>query len=209
MEYSRLMSAWFREAGPVTFLVTGSKAEGLSCFLESDIDIMVVHNSVICIEDGVNAHNFPREITVFRSYSRMTYSGHCRLILERRGTMTYLAVADALCDDGYGRELLSSDLYVLNFLNVMFSEDIVHHHRSGPSTPSTMYVSLPKDLVSAFRYYCLDILSKWAARPRHWPPSEVVHQVVSLGAFLTPVVFKGSEYKHIEWRVYSTMGRSN
>ena len=95
-----------------TWITTGSKAEGLTSFLESDIDCMIVTKRVICLEDDVDPSTIPVEISVFRSCSRMSYHGHCRLLLERYGTHIPSMVYNALCDDGYGRGLLSSDLYV-------------------------------------------------------------------------------------------------
>ncbi|XP_052263977.1 uncharacterized protein LOC127867072 [Dreissena polymorpha] len=204
MEWGRLCTAQVR--GAVTIIITGSKAEGLSRFCESDMDRMFVINSVICLEDSVYANNFPSEITVLRSYSLMSYAGHCRLLLERRGTMVDPYVDGALCDDGYGRELLSSDMFVNYFSKTQYEAHVVQHARAGPSIPTTSKGVHHSDTVWALRYYCPNILSKWAARPRHWPPAEVVQHVVSLGAFLTPVGFKGSEYQHVEWRVCFNAG---
>ncbi|KAH3865675.1 hypothetical protein DPMN_028717 [Dreissena polymorpha] len=188
------------------YIITGSKGEGLSNFLESDVDIMYVNNRVFCLEDDVKSSAFPGEITVLRSLSRRSYHGHCRLLLERRGTTIIRQVDDAFCDDGYGRELLSSDLFVNNWSKVKNWEGIVQHERAGPSIPTTELGNLHRDKVHALHYYCPNILSTWAARPRHWPPTEVVKYVVSLGAFLTPVGLKGSEYQHVEWRVCFNAG---
>ncbi|KAH3865493.1 hypothetical protein DPMN_028532 [Dreissena polymorpha] len=203
-EICRLMTALCR--GAITLIITGSKAEGLSRLYESDMDIMVVMNRVICLEDGVNANNFPSEMTMLRSYSLMSYAGHCRLLLERRGTMVDTIVDDSFCDDGYGRELLSSDIFVNNLSKIKHGAHVVQHDRAGPSIPTSLRGVHHNDMVCALRYYCPNILSKWAARPRHWPPAEVVQHVVSLGAFLTPVGFKGSEYQHVEWRVCFNAG---
>ncbi|KAH3874437.1 uncharacterized protein LOC127869222 [Dreissena polymorpha] len=189
-----------------TNIITGSKAEGLTSFLEIDRDEMFLLNSVICQEDDVHTYIYPREIKVLRSCNRMSYHGHCRLLLERRGTMIHPNVDDAFCDDGYGREILSSDLYVNNWSNVHLSAKTVRHDHAGPSTPTTILGAVHTDTVCALRYHCPNILSKWATRPRHWPPPEVVQKVVSLGAFLTPVGFKGSEYQHVEWRVCFNAG---
>ena len=83
-EWGRLITA--RACGAVTMIFSGSKAEGLTRYFKSDLDQMLVLNSVSCLEDGVNALAFAREITVLRSLSSMSYHGHCRLLLERRGT---------------------------------------------------------------------------------------------------------------------------
>ncbi|XP_052259552.1 uncharacterized protein LOC127863907 [Dreissena polymorpha] len=203
-EYSKLLTARF--CGKATYIMTGSKGEGLSSYLESDRDQMIVNNRVFCLEDDVKSIAFPGEITVLRSLSRRSYHGHCRLLLERLGATIHRHVHGAFCDDGYGLELLSSDLYVNNWSNEDLTEGEVQHERAGPSIPSTMHGHMHSDYVHALHYYCPNILSKWAARPRHWPPPEVVQRVVSLGAFLTPVGFKGSEYQHVEWRVCFNAG---
>ncbi|KAH3865475.1 hypothetical protein DPMN_028514 [Dreissena polymorpha] len=169
---------------------------------------MIVNNRVFCLEDDVKSSAFPGEITVLRSLSRRSYHGHCRLLLERRGTTIIRQVNDAFCDDGYGRELLSSDLFVNNWSKVAMREGMVQHERAGPSIPNTVLGYLHSDTVHALPYYCPSILSKWAARPRHWPPPEAVQRVVSLGAVLTPVGFKGSEYQHVEWRVCFNAGET-
>ncbi|KAH3865238.1 hypothetical protein DPMN_028277 [Dreissena polymorpha] len=164
-EWGRLTTT--RSCGAATLIVTGSKAKGLSNYLESDFDAMLVLNRVICLDDDVNASTFPGEITVLRSLSRMSYHGHCGLLLERRGKTIIRQVNHAFCDDGYGRELLSSDLFVTNWSNDTLTEGMVRHERAGPSRPSTLQGNLHNDLVHALRYYCPNILSKWAARPRH------------------------------------------
>ncbi|KAH3875360.1 uncharacterized protein LOC127869394 [Dreissena polymorpha] len=203
-ELGKLLTA--RARGTGTVIITGSKGEGLSSYLESDVDVLIVHNTVICLEDDVNSSAFPGEITVLRSLSRKIYHGHCRLLLERCGNPIIKQVSDAFCDDGYGRELLSSDLFVNNCSNEVWPEGTVQHERAGPSIPSTVLGHMHRDLVHALPYYCPSILSKWAARPRHWPPPEAVQRIVSLGAVLTPIGFKGSEYQHVEWRVCFNAG---
>ncbi|KAH3865461.1 uncharacterized protein LOC127867042 [Dreissena polymorpha] len=203
-EQGKLLTA--RRCGGATIIITGSKGEGLSSYFESDMDVIAVNNRVFCLDDDVNSSAFPGEITVLRSLSRRSYHGHCRLLLERRGTTMLKQVNDAFCDDGYGRELLSSDLYVNNWSKQGLRKGEVQHERAGPSIPSTLHGHLHRDKVHALHYYCPNILSKWAARPRHWPPPEAVQRVVSLGAVLTPVGFKGSEYQHVEWRVCFNAG---
>ncbi|KAH3708383.1 hypothetical protein DPMN_067832 [Dreissena polymorpha] len=207
-EEARLYS---RHSNAVTMMIAGSKAEGLTRPMESDLDYLFVHKDVICLEDGVNAGTVTREITVLRSCSRMTYPGHCRLLLERRGTYISWEVNEAFCDDGNGRVILSSGLFAHNvrlpsLLPYVLRKYGVMHDRAGPSMPYTEHGVIHYDIVNSFFYCCPDILSKWASRPRHWPPPEAVQQVVSLGALLTPVGVKGSEYEHVEWRVCFNAG---
>ncbi|XP_052222125.1 uncharacterized protein LOC127838413 isoform X2 [Dreissena polymorpha] len=203
--------AWDRHATAkmrgIACITTGSKAEGLTSYLESDVDKLVVTKSVICLEDGVDSSSVPVEITIFRSCSRISYSGHCRLLLERYGTHVSIEVYNALCDDGFGRGLLSSDLYVNHLLNFKLREGIVQHERAGPSTPKTIGV-LKRDTVNALHFYCPSILTRWAARHRYWPSADVVREVVSLGAFVSPVGVKGSDYEHVEWRMCFNTGEN-
>ncbi|KAH3819535.1 uncharacterized protein LOC127881289 [Dreissena polymorpha] len=203
----RLMTALM--CGSATCFTTGSKAEGLTCFLESDIDVMCVDNNVICIEEGVDSSNILKETTILRACSQKSYPGHCILLLERSGTTITTFVHNALCDDGYDHELLSSALYINAWLNFKRTEGAVILDRVGPSTPSTYYGgTLHQDLVHALHLYCPSILTRWAARPRNWPTNNIVQKVVSLGTVVTPVGFKGSDYEHVEWRLCFNAGEN-
>ncbi|KAH3788521.1 hypothetical protein DPMN_166666 [Dreissena polymorpha] len=75
--------------GILRCVTTGSKAEGLTSVLESDIDVMVIVSGFVCTEDGVNYSSLPNEIAVFKIYTDICYHGHCRLLLERRSSMVY------------------------------------------------------------------------------------------------------------------------
>ncbi|KAH3791585.1 hypothetical protein DPMN_145073 [Dreissena polymorpha] len=191
-----------RSHGMVTWITTGRKAEGLTSYLESDTDVKCVTNHAICLEEGVDSSIVPGEKGIFRSCSRISYHGHCRLLLERHGTDISTVVYNALCDDGYGSGLLSSDLYVNQWLNSLHHESSVGHERAGPSAPVTINGFYHRDIVGALHFYCLNILTRWVARHRNWPTSDVVQEVVSLGAFVPPVGVKGSDYEHVEWRMF-------
>ncbi|KAH3791473.1 hypothetical protein DPMN_144959 [Dreissena polymorpha] len=208
--WDRHMTA--RKGGSLTWITTGSKAEGLTSYRESDRDLMCVRNNVICLEEGVDSSIVPGEktINVFRSCSRISYHGHCRLLLERYGTDIPKVVYNALCDDGYGSGLLSSDLYVNQILNLkyMYDERTVGHERAGPSAPFTSNGTDHADLVGALHFKCPSILTRWATRPRNWPSPDVVQEVKSLGAFVSPVGVKGSDYEHVEWRMCFNTGEN-
>ncbi|KAH3792599.1 hypothetical protein DPMN_146095 [Dreissena polymorpha] len=64
------------------------------------------------------------------------------------------------------------------------------------------------DTVVSLRCHCPSILKRWATRHRHWPPPVIVQRVVSFGANVTPVGFKGSEFKQIEWRICFNTGET-
>ncbi|KAH3791856.1 uncharacterized protein LOC127837150 [Dreissena polymorpha] len=206
--HDRHMTALAR--GNSTWVTTGSKAEGLTNYRESDTDSMCVTNHVMCLEEGVDSSIVPGEKSIFRSCSRISYHGHCRLLLERYGTRIPTIINNALCDDGYGSGLLSSDLYVNQMLNVkyMYNERTVGHERAGPSAPFTSNGIDHADLVGALHFKCPSILTRWAARHRNWPSSDVVQEVVSLGAFVSPVGVKGSDYEPVEWRMCFNTGEN-
>ncbi|KAH3752301.1 hypothetical protein DPMN_186917 [Dreissena polymorpha] len=206
-ELARLTTAL--ACGNAMWITTGSKAEGLTCFLESDRDSIVVINGIICLEEGVDSIILPADINIFRSCSRMSYPGHCILLLERYGSSIPIRVVNALCDDGYGRKFLSSDLFVNEWLTRRHRQCEVQLERAGPSTPTSYHGGkLREDLVHALHFNCPSILTRWASRHRHWPTPNVVKEVVSLGALVTPVGMKGSDYEHVEWRICFNSGEN-
>ncbi|KAH3733809.1 hypothetical protein DPMN_040244 [Dreissena polymorpha] len=195
-----------------TLFTAGSKAEGLTRFLESDIDIMTVANSALCVEAGINLHTIQDDIALFRMDTRV-YPGHCKLFLERQGSRRCIEFEKAFCDNGYGDVLLSSSLYLDEISTIwslfpQFREGMVDAERAGPSLPHTSGGVVHMDKVRALRCSCPSILDRWASRPRHWPSPVIVQKVVSLGAYVTPVGFKGSEFKHMEWRICFNTGET-
>ncbi|KAH3733150.1 hypothetical protein DPMN_039575 [Dreissena polymorpha] len=169
--------------------------------------MLSVVKGVLCVEAGINLHTIPDEIDVFRMDTRV-YPGHCRLLQERRAHTRFIQITNSLCDNGYGAVLLSSSLF-LDELSPLFTHSfIVDHERAGPSIPGTIHGLCDIDRVPALPCYCPIILQRWAARTRHWPSPVIVQKVVSLGAYLTPVGFKGSDYKHMEWRMCFNTGET-
>ncbi|KAH3734262.1 hypothetical protein DPMN_040701 [Dreissena polymorpha] len=186
-------------------ITAGSKAEGLTCWFESDIDNIFVEKDVLCVEAGVDLHTIPDDIEVYRMDTHV-YPGHCRLSLERQAYKRLDIIQNALCDDGQGNAILSSGLFVEEFAK--FSSTGVPLVRAGPSLPITLGGIAHVDYVHAIRCQCPCILQRWAERPRHWPAPDVVQKVVSLGSFVTPVGFKGSEYTFFEWRICFNTGET-
>ncbi|KAH3875177.1 hypothetical protein DPMN_038440 [Dreissena polymorpha] len=196
-EYDSIITA--SDPGAGTVITTGSKAEGLTCLFESDLDEMVVLDGVLCLENGVGADTFPRETTVFTFNTGLCYHGHSRLnLLERRGSIMSPMSRDALCHDTNGH-LLNSDLFV-NMFDFIYVSGEVRHGRAGPTKHSS-FGQLHIGIVVSLRCHCPGILLKWAERSRHLPLPDIVHKVVIMGAFFTPVDVKGSEYQHLEWRI--------
>ncbi|KAH3819538.1 hypothetical protein DPMN_121276 [Dreissena polymorpha] len=202
---ARLTTA--QTCGNAMWITTSSKAEGLTCFMESDRNLILVTNDIICSEDGVDSSIIPAKVNILRSRSRMSYPGHCKLLLERYGTTIPIQLKHTLCEDEHGSKFLSSDLYVNDWLKVKHRQGIVQHESAGSSTPSTFYDGkLQDDLVHALRLNCPSILIRWASRHRNWPTPNVVKEVVSLGALVTPVGIEGSDYEHVEWRICFNSG---
>ncbi|XP_052267828.1 uncharacterized protein LOC127869364 isoform X1 [Dreissena polymorpha] len=207
-EFDRLISA--RWSGKLTLITAGSKAEGLTSVYENDLDVMYVLKGIMCLENGVDSDKLPRETTVFTLNTGVCYHGHSRLnLLERRGDMILsIMLLDSLCEDENGRFLLSSAL-VVDAVNSDWASmpNEIHHERAGPSMPSSKG-QLHTDNVISLRCHCPGILSRWAERTRHWPPPDIVHKVVTMGSFVTPVGFRGSEYQHLEWRICFNTGEN-
>ncbi|KAH3868938.1 hypothetical protein DPMN_032093 [Dreissena polymorpha] len=189
-------------------ITVGSKAEGLSRCLESDRDVLGVITRVECIEVGFDLNLIPKDKTVFRMDTHICYPGHWILVLERGVPLFNAILLVALRETQNGKVILSSDAVLNN--RIMCSQlglTPIFNERAGPSLPFNVG-QCKADTVVALRYHCPSILQRWAARSRHWPPSNVVEKVVSMGAFLTPVGFTGSRNKNIEWRICFNTGET-
>ncbi|KAH3705620.1 hypothetical protein DPMN_080697 [Dreissena polymorpha] len=213
-EYDRLKNADLS----YTLITAGSKAEGLTCFLESDRDCLLLLKNVICLEAGINLYRIPDDLQVYRMDTHV-YPGHCRLLLERLTSRCLKIIHNALCDNGNRDVLLSSSLLLdeLSSLSAYAGQlltaytgqhEVVQHKCVGPSLLETILGSFHTDNVLALRCLCPSVLHRWAARPRHWPSPVKVQKVVTLGAILTTVGFKGSEFKHMEWRINFNNGEA-
>ncbi|XP_052238073.1 uncharacterized protein LOC127849511 isoform X3 [Dreissena polymorpha] len=209
-EFDRLMNARsLNKQKNGEQITAGSKAEGLTCFLESDWDMLFVLTKYLCVEADINLLTISYDIDVFRMDTMDTcvYPGHCRLLQERPAAHArYDIITKALCDNGNGGVLLSSSLLLDEYSESNAYEG--HHERAGPSMPETIRGVLHFDRVIALRCYCPSILQRWADRRRNWPSPTIVQKVVSLGAFVTPVGFKGSDCKHMEWRICFNTGEA-
>ncbi|KAH3701823.1 hypothetical protein DPMN_076820 [Dreissena polymorpha] len=80
-EQDRLINARLLTIPPTLSIciTTGSKAEGLTRYLENDRDQLYVDNNVMCLENGTHCDTMSRETTVSTLNTDMCYHGHCRL----------------------------------------------------------------------------------------------------------------------------------
>ncbi|KAH3850381.1 hypothetical protein DPMN_092792 [Dreissena polymorpha] len=177
-KYREFDSVQNDEGNDVTRITVGSKAEGLTCVLESDRDVLHVLKRVLCVEAGINLQTIPDDINVFRM-ATCVYPGHCILLFERPAQITFDLIAHALCVNGYGNVLLNSGLFMdgcatLTSKFEKYFVTSVQHERAGPSIPHTINGFLHMDIVFALRCHCPSIIHRWAARPSHWPSPDIV-----------------------------------
>ncbi|KAH3850413.1 hypothetical protein DPMN_092824 [Dreissena polymorpha] len=154
-EYDILMD---RRQSATTLIIAGSKAEGLTSWAESDIDLLNVLKSVICVEAGVDLHSIPDYMEVYSMDTRV-YPGHCRMILQRPSSTGVTLCNNALCDDGQGNALLSSSLLLDEFSKLKYYVG-VPLERTGPSLPVSGIYGLNIDIVPAINCQCPGILQR-------------------------------------------------
>ncbi|XP_052238889.1 uncharacterized protein LOC127850131 isoform X4 [Dreissena polymorpha] len=195
----------------VISITAGSKAEGLTGYFESDKDTLYILKHVLCVEAGTNLDTIPDDIDVFRMDTR-EYPGHCILLQERPATIPSAQIYNSLCHNGYGEVLLSSRLFqdYMYICQDLYMPPLLSRYAepTGPSRPVVGLDIIYDDIVDAIPCHCPSILQRWAARPRHWPSPVIVQKVVSFGACVTPVGHKGSDNKHIEWRICFNIGET-
>ncbi|KAH3694399.1 hypothetical protein DPMN_081839 [Dreissena polymorpha] len=137
----------------------------------------------------------------------MTTAGYCIVLFGRLAPAGTSAIPDSLCENECGNTLLSSALFVDHFRNFPLESSTVSHPQAGPSL-SWSNGPFKNDRVHAIRCHCPNMLQAWANRTRHWPPSDIVEKVVAMGAFVTPIGFKGSKHIHVEWRICFNTGET-
>ncbi|KAH3792579.1 uncharacterized protein LOC127838301 [Dreissena polymorpha] len=194
--------------GYFTQTTVGSKGEGLTCFLENDVDFLYVMNDVLCVEADIDLQTIPDNFHLFRMDTRI-HPGHCILLQERPSQNCLDIITRSLCCNAHGDILLSSVLWKDNVAQAFsYSPKSVQQQITGPSIPDTHIGILHVDKVFGLHCRCPSILKEWAARPRCWPQPVVVQKVVSLGAYATPVGVKGSELNYVEWRICFNTGEA-
>ncbi|XP_052234001.1 uncharacterized protein LOC127846613 [Dreissena polymorpha] len=191
----------------MTRITVGSKAEGVACWLESDYDVMLVSTDILCVESDIIKISNTNHKTILEVRSDACYPGYCLLDLKYRGEACLLVTENVFSTDTNGNKILGSEAFIDNAPDVSFEEDRVLYPRSGPSFPVSDG-PLRYDLVYALRCLCPSILKRWAKRPRVWPPNIIVEKVVRMGGYVVPVGFKGSDNKHMEWRICFTTGET-
>ncbi|XP_052789313.1 uncharacterized protein LOC128223899 [Mya arenaria] len=146
----------------ITKIVAGSKGEGSTALLESDIDIVQQNNYSVCETPGDDPLTLPDTHYKFTMDSEHCHPGHFRLELTHKGTPDNSKIQQALFVHDNGKTYVSSEKYRTTFI-----EDKTQETVSGPAiTGCNAYQSW--DHVYAFR--CTrqqPLLWQWMSRPRH------------------------------------------
>lgn len=182
-----------------TQITVGSKGEGLTSIYESDTDILIIPNNVVVVDDLKAKGDYPRDIKVLQMNNRLSYPGHCLLLLTGEGPRADEWESKGIMDFGNGVKLLTNRVISMASVNI---PSTVERQRSGPST---MFVvdEAPMDIVISFRCKTPSFIRHWVKRQREygWPPEEVIREISEMEVNLVGTGFTGSETKDVEWRV--------
>ncbi|XP_052788909.1 uncharacterized protein LOC128223669 isoform X2 [Mya arenaria] len=183
----------YKKSGIIT--ITGSKGEGFSTPYESDTDCFCLMNEILCREHGYASLQRRDINAVFIMDGEHCHPGHFWLKLDHLGAEGRTVIKDALFVHTNGQKYLSSHTFTEE------GKNMTHGKVSGPALTLT-HQSINTDTVIALPIQ-QQMLSEWISRPRHhsWPSPELKQEISKLGAYLVPVGCKGSETKHMEWRV--------
>ncbi|XP_052787414.1 uncharacterized protein LOC128222447 [Mya arenaria] len=197
----------------LTFVLAGSKGDGISNVLESDIDLMMCLSEAKCF-DIQSIQEAPNTYRVrFLSDFNGVTPGYCILKL-----VTY---NNPVGEDGEYLQLLLDNmvpyndgqyLLSLNMLKMAYDQQlgVDFGETNGPALTSFFShvwtsdgnLTTDIDLVMAIPVCCPVILQQWRHRRRNWgwPPQNVIEQVVNMDGQLVPVSSKENLLAPLEWR---------
>lgn len=205
-----------------TILAVGSVSEGVANVMESDTDLMMVYNEVICVDNPTYSTGFielkPDYSNVSPGYVKLTTAdfiqegssvsrGH--LLGRSKSGRPYVSSSRFKNDVEYDFDLSYDDRFrdfrpyasgpALTIDGTMGVTEL----NSELSVPS---VKIQNDLVAAFHFFgsdALNALKRWAARKRfqNWPPKCIIDAVTISNVYVVPVGEVGSETEDIEWRI--------
>ncbi|XP_045165118.2 uncharacterized protein LOC123529017 [Mercenaria mercenaria] len=190
----------------LSHMVVGSKAEGISSALESDIDHMFLFSDVICA-NSLEPFYLVENITLLQTDTSDTSPGYTKLrFIDCNGEMSVALFHEQ--GDLADRQVLQ-DNYISSekFLSFHYKgvRSVEPHHGmirglSGPAMESERFYK--EDCVCALHCYCPHLLENWKRRPRQydWPSRDTLDTVASMFGQLVPVGFKGSGNQRLEWR---------
>ncbi|XP_052788906.1 uncharacterized protein LOC128223666 isoform X2 [Mya arenaria] len=180
------------------WVTTGSKGEGLSSPCESDTDVLLLKKNILCKLPGHASLQLPDIITVFIMDGEHCHPGHFWLELDHLGNANITA---PLFVHTNGKTYFSSQKLTERLKEIVQSVPGPTYTVSGPAVKHE-FESERMDSVVALPIQQA-MLSEWISRPRHhsWPSPELIQEISKLQAYLVPVGCKGSETKHMEWRL--------
>lgn len=186
-------------------VMAGSRKEGLSSALESDINQLFFDRSAICCQELTDACSHPKDKTVFKMSQVFCSPGYTFLQLLKTGTKVNDVIKKSLKDVG-SLKYLSSSFAVKHFQNIWgkMSKSIMTTIKSeiqGPSAPAD-FCGIAIDYVYTLQCCCPSQLRDWYFRPRvhEWPSEELRTEVLQLGANLVATGCKNDVSRDLEWR---------
>lgn len=197
---------WFLDC-----ITAGSKSEGLTAPLESDLDRMMAYANVFCADDISPFTQLP-DCSVFETKRRSTPPGYTKLRMARLAYTMDVRFCDALIKDGNGQFYISSDFFVQCCINLWRNDEFnISHKRSGPAMATvTNELDLKVDTVRALPCVCPQVLQSYFKRHRDygWPSSNQLIEISCLEGHVVPVGYKGSDTAFLEWRICYTEAES-
>lgn len=188
------------ETPNVSYKTVGSRKEGISRTLESDVDSLLMFEPVVCIEENI-PEEFSESAVVF-TMNKTTSPGYVILRLLKH-EIDINEVDIALCtaaNDKY----LSSHIFKTNVLKVRHRGGVEEEpHITGPAVSQTFRIGGDTDTVYTFKSICANILFKWMTRPRNhdWPPLPVREKISKMSGNVVATGYKGSVLEDFEWRL--------
>jgi len=190
--------------GHIKSILAGSLGEGISKLCSSDIDMMLSHCDIICVDERSHA-NGPYSLVLQNEYTD-TFPGYVRLRADRPVRNHQRHLFSQRCIHT-GRHYLSS-LLTMQTLSLNDPRYLIN----GPACTSTAdnnidaKLKIDFDSVLALLFVSLNILEKWMGRERHheWPPRALRRKIFTMTGYVVHVGHKFSEHKDVEWRISYT-----
>ena len=181
-------------------IVVGSRTEGIVPGMDSDFDVLVVDNDIICTEYLDKLTNISRYKRIFQLDMTNAPPGYCYLKTTEGCSYTeeippwvdgdYTRTGPAFQPARYMKELKGLYSVVKSFFHV----------------PDTL-LSVSYDFVAAYKCNLPVILAAWCVRERRydWPSRETIQHVSTLPVHVVQVGLKGHEKEELQWRISFTL----
>lgn len=191
--------------------IAGSKAEGLTKWLESDADFLFVTAFFICTTNPLQFFNTMDNVSVFKLDMTDTAPGYTRLISvnsirnENQECLFGPVSWNTYLSSDQWREWWKDYMITSNYMSFVTPSP----QSKGPSNPVSImngYLFDDWDYVFGITCDCPELLQSWLDRPRKysWPSADILREVSTMEAHVVPVGYKGSPLQFLEWRICFT-----